>query len=60
MPWNQATQEEYKRNRQELETTLTDDECVLLTFFPCHFASKGGGQGRNSNEGWKRWEARCG
>lgn len=30
MPWNQATQEEYKRNRQELETTLTDDEWKLI------------------------------
>lgn len=27
---------------------------VLLTFFPCHFAPKGGGQGTNSNEGGKR------
>ena len=26
MPWNKATQEKYKRNRQELETTLTDAE----------------------------------
>ena len=30
MPWNQATQEEYKRNQQELETTLTDDEWKLI------------------------------
>jgi len=30
MPWNQATQKEYKRNRQELETTLTDDEWKLI------------------------------
>ena len=30
MPWNKATQEEYKRNRQELETTLTDDEWKLI------------------------------
>ncbi len=28
--WNKATQEEYKRNRQELETTLTDDEWKLI------------------------------
>ncbi|MCY4355621.1 MAG: hypothetical protein OXC09_12770 [Truepera sp.] len=33
---------------------------VLSTFFPCHFAPKGGGHGTNSNEGWKRWQARCG
>ena len=30
MPWNQATQEEYKRNQQELETTLTDGEWQLI------------------------------
>jgi len=24
MPWNKATREECKRNRKELETTLTD------------------------------------
>ena len=30
MPWNQATQEEYKRNQQELETTLTDGEWLLI------------------------------
>ena len=30
MPWNQATQEEYKRSQQELETTLTDDEWKLI------------------------------
>ena len=30
MPWDKATQEEYKRNRQELETTLTDDEWKLI------------------------------
>ena len=24
MPWDKATQEEYKRNGKELETTLTD------------------------------------
>ena len=30
MPWDKATQEEYKRNRQELETTLTDDEWRLI------------------------------
>ena len=30
MPWNKATQEEYKRNGKELETTLTDDEWKLI------------------------------
>ena len=30
MLWNQATQEKYRRNRQELETTLTDDEWELI------------------------------
>ncbi len=30
MPWNQATQEEYKRNWKELDTTLTDDEWKLI------------------------------
>ena len=30
MPWNQATQEEYKRNWKELETTLTDKEWKLI------------------------------
>ena len=30
MPWDKATQGEYKRNRQELETTLTDDEWRLI------------------------------
>ena len=30
MPWNQATQEEYKRNGKELDTTLTDDEWKLI------------------------------
>ena len=30
MPWNQATQEEYKRNWKELETTLTGGEWQLI------------------------------
>ena len=30
MPWNEATQGEYKRNRKELETTLTDNEWKLI------------------------------
>ena len=30
MPWNKATQEKYKRNWKELETTLTDKEWKLI------------------------------
>ena len=49
MPWNRATQEEYKRNWQELDTTLTDDEWKLIE--PLLPAPGSKGRPRTTNQG---------
>ncbi len=58
MPWNQATQEEYKRNRQELETTLTDDEWKLIE--PLLPAPGSKGRPRTTDQGRSRTASKDG
>ncbi len=58
MPWNQATQEKYKRNRQELETTLTDDEWKLIE--PLLPAPGSKGRPRTTDQGRSRTASKDG
>ena len=52
MPWNQATQEEYKRNGKELEPALTDDEWRLME--PLLPATSPKCRPRKTDQGWTR------
>ncbi len=58
MPWNQATQEEYKRNWQELETTLTDEEWKLIE--PLLPAPAPKGRPRTTDQGRSRTASKDG